>query len=151
MLQLPQKSRAIGDCTYKVTLLSAGEGLPVNALLLRVLGPAVATLAGELPDARSLADMPWAALAKAFNSAIYNLDAKDLRTLVDAFAPKTWVKLPDGKEPLLSDVFDLHFAGKYVRMYRWLAFCLECNFADFLDTLPANVLRPKAPEPSPSL
>lgn len=138
LLQLPQKSRKIGDCTYKTTLLSASEGLPINTLLLRVLGPAVATLASALPSVESVKDLPIEALARAFSSAIHNLDSQDLRTLVDTFAPKTWVRLPDGKEPLLSDVFDTHFAGKYARMYQWLGFCVQENFADFLDILPVT-------------
>ena len=149
LLQLPTRSKKIGDCTYKVTLLSAGEGLPINALLLRVLGPAVATLAGDIPpDFTSIKDLPWQAIARAVNSAIHNLDAQDLRTLVDTFAPKTQVVQPDGKQPFLHDVFDLHFAGRYALMYRWLAFCVQENFADFLDILPLTSQAQKAPEAS---
>jgi hypothetical protein len=146
---LPTVTKRIADCDYTITLLSADEGLPINALLLRVAGPTIATLVSEAGDFKTLADIPWAAFAAAFRTAVHNLDAADLRQLVDAFAPKTLLKLPDGKKPVLSDVFGVHFAGKYGRMYQWLGFCIQANFADFLDYLPVSVRSAAVAAPAP--
>lgn len=145
---LPTKSRKIGDCTYTTTLLSASEGLAINPLLYRALGPAVAELAANLPEGDlSLGDLPWAAVTAAVKELTLRLDEADLRTLTTKFAAVTEVTLPDGKKPRLNDVFDVHFAGKYARMYQWLLFCLEANFADFLEVV--QPLRQKAP-PAPA-
>jgi hypothetical protein len=130
------RSRKIGDCTYTITLLPAGQGLTINALLYRALGPSLAEMAANLEGDFSLADLPWAAITAAVKELTIRLDEADLRTLCTTFAATTEVTLPDGKtKPRLNDVFDSHFAGKYARMYQWLFFCLQENFADFLEVV----------------
>jgi hypothetical protein len=54
------------------------------------------------------------------------------------FADSTDVVIHDDKgkrEPQLSKIFDLHFAGKYDEMLAWLIFCVEVNFGSFFDGL----------------
>jgi hypothetical protein len=133
---LPSVSRRIGDCEYHTRLLSTSEGLPINVLLLRVLGPSLAELAGNATE--GLADASWSAMAAAIKEVAVRLDTEDLQTLCKVFAATTIVHLPDGKKPAMADVFDAHFAGKYMRMYQWLAFCVEVNFADFFEVLQAK-------------
>lgn len=149
MIALPTASKTIGDTVYTITLLSADEGLPLQALLLRVAGPTIATLVGEAGNFTSIQDIPWSAWAAALKTAVHNLDAADLRQLVDAFAPKTILKKPDGKKPVLSDVFGTHFAGKYGAMYQWLWFCIVENHADFLEWFPASAKPEAAAAPAP--
>ena len=41
------------------------------------------------------------------------------------------VVLEDLKMPRLDGVFDEHFAGRYMEMVQWLAFCVQVNFQGF--------------------
>lgn len=55
---------------------------------------------------------------------------EDFNFFCDSFAPVTYVQLGD-KEPVLSSIFDAHFAGMYDDMIDWVKFCLKANFPSF--------------------
>jgi len=67
------------------------------------------------------------------------LDEKDLLFLTDTFAALTLVTMPDGKQPILKNVFDTHFEKKYGAMMMWLMFCVEVNFSELFQTLEAEL------------
>jgi hypothetical protein len=72
------------------------------------------------------------------------ISEEDYDWLCGVFADQTFVSLPNGKEPQLSQVFDMHFAGNYMAMIQWLWFSLEVNYSGFLDAL--NVEQGEATE-----
>jgi hypothetical protein len=117
---LETRSKSIDGFEYRVTQLGAKQGRVVFTRLAKVLGQAMADK-----------DNPIAALAS-------SLDPGDVDYLCDTFAPVTTVNI-QGKEPRLSDIFDMHFAGKYGPLLKWLGFCMEVNFGSFLDEMGINI------------
>lgn len=116
---LETRERTIDGFAYKVTQLTARTGNKVGMRLTK-------TLAG-------------AAGAKDVESALGGIIAKlseeDLEFICDTLARQTQVQLEPGKWPMLSDVFDIHFAGRYLEMLKWLGFALEVNFGAFFRVL----------------
>lgn len=104
------ETRTIGENTYIVAQLGALKGRTVFAKLLKVAGPLMA--GGDL-------------------SAVSHIPDEALGEFCDAFASCTQVKIGD-KQPNLSDIFDVHFAGCYDEMLAWLGFCIELNFGSVL-------------------
>ena len=100
----------IGDYTYHVTQMGAIQGRDTLARLIAVAGP----IMGEENGA-----------------GLRHLKPADLQQLSDDMAKLTEVELPDGKRPLLSNIYDLHFVGRYDEMFEWLTFCIKINFASF--------------------
>ena len=129
---LPQKTKTIGAHEYKVRMLPATKGRVVMLTLARVLGPA----AGVAATAKGGDNA--ALLEPLFKSVLQGLTADDLNAVCNIFADSTDVVIHDDKgkrEPQLSKIFDLHFAGKYDEMLAWLIFCVEVNFGSFFDGL----------------
>lgn len=111
------EKRLIGDHEYTVTQLGAVQGRKALARLAKFIGPAVGSLSSKDESAA------LSRLAEGLNEA-------DVDYFCDLFAPLTSVQIGD-KAPLLSSVFDGHFAGEYLALVRWLVFCFEVNFGNF--------------------
>jgi len=122
------KSKVIGEHTYRVEQFGAKAGGRMLVRLAKMLGVAVggAVEAGEKLDA--------VVLGKTITGLTESITEEDYGYLCDAFSEKTRVTggLYGSKEPKLSDFFDDHFAGNYVELSQWLAFCLEANYGSFL-------------------
>lgn len=101
------EERVIGDDTLEVTQLGAIKGRAVFVRVLKVIGPALT--------------------GKDMAGIFAGLNEEDVTYLCDAFAPMTLVK---GKGQL-DKIFDVYFAGRFLEMFQWLAFCIELNFASF--------------------
>ncbi len=110
------KSRVIDGVTYEVTQLGAKVGRLVLNRLAKVIGAAADS------------DTPVADFTRA-------LTDEDLTYLCDTFAAMTTCEIPEapGAKPGLAGVFDMHFAARYDAMLQWLWFCVEVNFASFLE------------------
>lgn len=65
------------------------------------------------------------------------LSSDDFSFICDTFAKVTTVSGGSygTNAPVLANVFDDHFAAKYLDMVLWLKFCLETNFQSFLTEL----------------
>jgi hypothetical protein len=113
------ETKRIAGHDYKVTQLDAIAGRRAFTRMLKVVGPAFAKLddgAGE-----------------AFTELVDRLGEDDVAHFCDLFAKMTEVSGGDFGEraPQLSDIFGVHFAGRYLEMSQWLIFCFEVNFASF--------------------
>jgi hypothetical protein len=129
------ESKTIGGHEYKVRQLVATKGRLVLLTLARIIGPAAALAAGAKETGKE------EAFAKVIEALLANLTPEDFTSLCNTFAESTDVVISDEKgrrEPKLSNVFDLHFAGNYQEMIDWLVFCVEVNFASFFDGLKAK-------------
>lgn len=78
-------------------------------------------------------------ILRAIAAAIKGLDPVELFALVDKFAAYSDVRLPDGRQPTLSDVLDDHFAGEYDELFGWLLFAIEVNYLGFFTARLANL------------
>ncbi len=139
---LKVESKDIGGHTYKVRQLVATKGRLVLLTLARIAGPAAATAA--------TAKDKDAVVGQVIQTVLTSLTADDFSSLCNTFAESTDVLIEDEKgrrEPKLSNIFDLHFAGRYEVMLAWLVFCVEVNFSSFLVGLrskPAGTSDPTA-------
>lgn len=120
-----QEDKQIGAYTYKVTQLDAIQGIEVLTRFVNIVGPALAS--ADTKDAAL-------ALAKAFGDLSTKLTAEDVKYFVGKFSKLTTVSggdLKAGHEPQLDTIFAAHFAGRYLDLFKWLAFCFEVNFRSF--------------------
>lgn len=116
------ESRQIGNFRYDVTQLGAIEGRAVLARLIRLFGGLVGAMGAE-----GKVD-----LTKGFSNLAEGITEEQMTFFCDTFAKWTQV-YANGKTLILKDIFDEHFVGEYGAMIEWLGFCLEVNFASFLD------------------
>jgi hypothetical protein len=120
------EEKKIGDCTYRVSQVGAIAGRAAFLKLVKAAGP----LLGGMVDKKGKVSGDFD-LGSMFEKV--NLTESDLTYFCDLFSEKTFVVLPDGKTPRLDapGFFDSHFAGRYLEMVQWLAFCVGVNFAGF--------------------
>ncbi len=129
--------RAIGKHVYLVTQLGFAKSRQVFARLTKMIGPALAELLAS-GDGQAKAGAALAALCQ-------QVSESDLEYLCDVFADTTLVKMPDGKKARLdAQAQELIFGGAIADCFKWLAFCLEANYADFFGEFRSLVGPPQA-------
>jgi hypothetical protein len=146
-------TRTIGRHAYNVTQLKAKQGNAVLVRLAKVAGPPLAALfaGGDKSQADALDRISLDGLGAALSSFASVLSEADLDWLCVTFADCTTVETEPGAVKPLRGIFDLHFAGAYLDLFEWLAFCLEVNYADFFGALVARAkaATPARPIPTP--
>jgi hypothetical protein len=121
---LEQKTVTVDGREYLLFQLGAKSGRKVMVRLTKVLGGA----AGELAQGEGFDEET---IARFIRSVAQQLNEVDFEYVCDIFAKSTRV-VEGERQPMLSDVFDEHFAGRYYGMVKWLGECLAFNFSDFL-------------------
>lgn len=124
---LKQKKVSIDGEEYELTQLGAIQGRRLWLRVLQALSPALKELAaaGKLDEG---------SVAQAFGTLVEGLDDETVEMFCAAFAARTRVCVDGDKWPELEPArFDLHFAGRYISMTKWLGECLLFNFADYFD------------------
>lgn len=125
--------KEIDGTTYHLHTLGARDGRHMLVRLTKVLGPSVGRLAESTVDPKGQGGK---GLAEAVAGAIYelseHLSEADLDWICEKFGNRTEIDQEGGKRHLLDlELQELHFAGRFGTMIKWLAACLEVNFADF--------------------
>jgi hypothetical protein len=88
----------------------------------------VGPVLGELLSSGNSQEKAGAALA----ALCAQVSEADLEYLCDTFAGCTMVTLPDNTMKQLDAVTqEALFGGQIAECFKWLAFCLEANYADF--------------------
>ncbi len=125
-MALANKRITVDGDEYELTQLGSLEG---RKIWLRIL-KAISCVITELAAAEHIDEK---ATAGAAASLVQNLDEETFEILCNAFAKRT--RLVQGaKMPLLDGaIFDVHFAGRYVTMTKWVGECLVFNFANFFE------------------
>lgn len=126
-MALKIESRTLGANEYEVVQLGAVKGRETLRRLGKLSIPALTAVIGVWKPGTGI-DGNEAALLRALMHILNTLDESDLKYFCDTFGPNSTVTVEGGKKPRVSDVFDLHFAGNYMEMALWLAFCIEVNF-----------------------
>ncbi len=133
--------RAIGKHTYYVTQLGFRKSREVFARLTKIIGPALGSLlAGGDNQAKAGA---------ALEALCAQVSESDLEYLCDTFGEWTTVKAGDKKMKLTAEAMELVFAGHIEDCFRWLAFCLEANYAGFFGEFRSLVGPPQAETAQP--
>jgi hypothetical protein len=129
-VDLPTREIDIGDRHYTIHTLLLSKGQEVLLRLLRNTGPALGELvAGAKASAK--AGVPTTstdALGKAIKDLCLRVDSADLTYIRTAFGEMTY----HNGQPLSAKIQEIHFAGRYGEMVRWLEECIAHNYADFL-------------------
>lgn len=120
------KSVNIDGDDYVITQLGAVTGRRIWLKLLKVIAAPMRVLAG------SHGGLSEETIASALASAVESLDDATVDELYTTFGPRCTVRVGERMPELTGEVFDQHFAGRYVSMSKWLLECVLFNFADFL-------------------
>lgn len=126
---IEKHTRQIGQFTYETATLDAIKGRRAFVRLFNTIG-------NVLSGADSTLDVASNVMSK--------LTAADLDHFCDLFGAVTTVTGGDygDKTPLLvAQTFQNHFAGNYLDMAEWLAFCIEVNFGNFFDGIQGLIQR----------
>lgn len=154
MSQKTEHSRTIDGKTYVVLMLPPLEAHDVLMDLTKTVLPSFGNLlasfvgspAGGGEEPGGAASSFWdlieqvsdrEQMAEAFHALARSLDKEQVRALMRRMAELTRVQMGE-RQPTLSDVFDAHFQGRIMSMYRWLAYALEVNFGDFFGSLASD-------------
>lgn len=124
------EDRTIGAHTYRVTQLTALKARALFARLVRFIGPAAATALG---GGRKLSQLDLGSLLSDLTERVTD---EELGYFCDVLGSCSELVGTNGKTVALDrEILDVHFAGALLDMFKWLAFALEVNFADFLTEL----------------
>jgi hypothetical protein len=111
------------------------DGRRAFVRLANLLGPALSRLETPKPgpDGKVSEESAAAVFGSALGAILTTLKDEDLTYFENLFAARTFVKLPDGREPLLRDAIKAeHFAGSRLADYfGWLVFSLQVTYGDF--------------------
>lgn len=128
------KSKQIGKFTYTCSPLTGKKATKVFVRLCNVIGPAVKGI-----DLGAAMQEDEAGAAASFMSgiaeALMSLKDVDLEYLIDMFAANCTVMLEPGKVPVVAHLGE-SFWGitvPFTDVFPWLFFCIQTNYADFLD------------------
>jgi Phage tail assembly chaperone protein, TAC len=128
MPQAELKEKVIDEVTYQIGMLPPRKAQVILVDILKVAGPALAAVATAVKGGSILdADIDFQKVA---SQLALNLDVKTLEAHQNELADVT---LANGKQ--LRGIFDAHFRGRIMHLYKWHAFALEANFSDFSDAL----------------
>lgn len=118
---------------YVTAQLGAIDGRRLFLDLFKALAPALESL----PTSDVSKEYQEQAFLAAAAAIISKLEPQLLDSLCDTFGPKTQHILSEMKTPTLDrGYFSLHFAGRYIPMFKWVFECCKAN--GFLNFLPGS-------------
>lgn len=154
MSQLDAETKEIDGHTYKVLMLDPLVATDLLADIGQVLAPTLGALGGILakekgdtlskvldgfePEDNTNID---SAVEKAVVGFFQRFDKAKQREFISILAKVTMVVMPDGKEPRLQDVFQIHFRGRVMSLYKWFAFALKVQYQDFFSGTSIDISR----------
>ena len=145
------QDKTFGEITARVEPLGAKKGRRLLVKLSRIVAPALGALVGS----GSAVDLGPAKLERMATLLATHMHEDDVDALLTTMIPQTRFKKDESSDFVAGTeaIFDLLFAGRYMDQLRFLAFCLEVNYAGFLDEIKesgavAAFLAPDAPSPS---
>jgi hypothetical protein len=114
---------------YEITQLGARDGRKMLVRLTQVFGPVLGELIGG--EAHGSSD----GVSKALMALSTTLTEEDMDYVCSMFGRHT--EWRDGQRTILLDDAqqDLHFAGRYDTMTRWIFECMKINFSPFFGML----------------
>lgn len=122
--------RSIDGQNYSAAPLPASQALRVLVRLTKLVGETVLMIAAK--GSKALEDIPADALQFAVQTLVDRLGEDDTeRTIKELLAT---VRVADN-DLTLDRIFDSHFQGRIVHMFRVLQYALEVNYRDFFDEL----------------
>jgi hypothetical protein len=119
----------VDDTSYEITPLPTDEGLALYEELVNVAQKA---FAGDAPASGGAEELVAALIFKSLSALptgtmqrLSRVFAKTCRIGASAGGAQLWVEMS-------GEMYDDHFAGRYLHWTSWVLACLKVNFADFL-------------------
>lgn len=131
------KTKIIDGDEYTVGQLPATQSLMVLGDLAKMIAPALGAASEDLGSLMD-SDSSSSTVASIVQMLTNNLDNDKIQKIVLLFAKNTLIN----KKP--ADNIDFHFQGRLMTMLKWIRFCLEVNYEDFLPAITALSLDQKA-------
>ena len=145
---LETKERLIGSHRYYVTELPSSQARALLIRLVQIAGPVLASMLedGGLMEGDTIAkvsQMDTHTLARMVRDFAGKVKPEDLEYLCRVLGDTTEVSTEAGQVPLDLEKQEIHFSGGNLNLlFRWLAFALEVQYADFF---PKPVTGPRNP------
>jgi hypothetical protein len=137
---LEARTREIDGLEFTVSMLPPKKARATLLRLSRLVGPALAELAQG--KAESILDLDTSHVLAAVSRFFAGMAEEDLEHFVSTFQSVTLVPIPDMPEAKPIPPGDALFAGRgTLIVFKWLIFCLEVNYSDFLDELKGQLTR----------
>jgi hypothetical protein len=144
MSQMDGKAREIEGHTYRVRMLDPMVASDLLVDIGKVIAPALGAIGGfalgEKDGVSKLLEgdgngsgetVVGSAFERGVVGFVDRLEKQKLREIVETMARATALVVGPQEEPELWPLFNAHFGGRLVAMYKWLAFALEVQYADF--------------------
>lgn len=130
---LKQVEFTVDGQTYVTCQLGAVEGRRLFLDLFKAIAPAIESI----PTSDVSKEYQEQAMLAAAARVISQLEGNLLDSLCDTFGPKTRHIVTATQTPNLDKgYFALHFAGRYIPMFKWIFECCKAN--GFLNFLPGS-------------
>jgi hypothetical protein len=140
--RLQTQRRTIGDVEYEVAPLGLETSLDVLFRVKSIFAPTLREVSAELStskDDEAGFELAMRTALAGGAKLLETLTVDDERYLRSKFQDLTTLHLADGKAPRLANV-PLHFEGsRLFDLFKWLAFCIEVNFASFFDAAKTEI------------
>ena len=127
-IEARRQERVIDGVTYSVVPLPVGAGLKALDRFKNVAAP---LLAAGIRASKNLEE----AAADALRSLPSQLSYNDIEFFQGVFGDTSVYIDGQKRVPLTAQIQELHFVGRYMALFDWLAFCMEVNFAGFFGEL----------------
>ena len=144
MSQTDFEQKEIDGHVYKVMMLDPLIATDLLADLGQIMAPTMGALGGLIAKEKGDALTKMldgfnsedntsidVAVEKAIVGFFGKFTKEKQREIIGIMTKVTIIVLPDGKEPRLQDTFEVHFRGRILTLYKWLAFALKVQFQDF--------------------
>lgn len=142
MLDCQQKE--IDGQVFSVEMLDSKSARAAFVRLTRILGPSLSALAKSKET--NLLNIDHSIALDALSQLFASMSEEDLEFFCDKFRAKTKIPVAGTYGPLPDAIF----AGKMTLLFKWLWFCLEVNYSDFLAVFRDMKLPTSNPTASPS-
>ncbi len=140
---LTTETKTIDDLNFETTQLAVKDARAVLIRLTRVMGPALAALAGD--GAAKLGDLDHMTVANALAKFTSALSEDDLEYFCDKFGRASKVEVGPNMI-VVAGAGEQVFRGKLATMFKWLWFCIEVNYSDFISGAGAALAPLTAPK-----
>lgn len=130
---LKQVEFEVDGVRYRTAQLGAVDGRRLFLDLFKAIAPAIEAL----PTQDVSKEYQDQAMLSAAAAVITKLEVSLLDSLCDTFGPQTVHIVTETQTPYMSKgYFSLHFAGRYIQMFKWIFECCKAN--GFLSFLPGS-------------
>lgn len=123
-----EESKQFGEWQIRVRQFGAREGMRVLTRIFNSVGPAI----GKAVSAKDDKDTD-SSVGEIFNELSAAMDPDTVDYFIGVCAKHSQATQGEKLQNMTDGVMTLCFAGNYMLLFKWLAFCFELNYGSFLE------------------